>query len=153
MAHTMLPSDPQLAARQLSLVYFALLTGQIIFGAVVYFIIPSGSVDVSLGIRTTLLVVVATVALGAIAGTSVLFSARVERIRQQEDIGMRLRAYMTLNIIRYAVYEAPTLIALAGYTITASPLFLGIAVLLIAVFITLKPSLSRMSNDLGIAIE
>lgn len=149
----MLPSDPQLAARQLSLVYFALLTGQIIFGAVVYFIIPSGSVDVSLGIRTTLLVVVATVALGAIAGTSVLFSARVERIRQQEDIGMRLRAYMTLNIIRYAVYEAPTLIALAGYTITASPLFLGIAVLLIAVFITLKPSLSRMSNDLGIAIE
>ena len=153
MAHTMLPSDPLLAARQLSIVYFALLIGQIIFGAVVYFVIPSGSVEVSLGIRTTLLVVVATVALGAIAGTSVLYSARVERIRQHADVRMRLRSYLTLNIVRYAVYEAPTLIALAGYTITASPLFLGIAVLLIAVFITLKPSQTRMANDLGIIFD
>ena len=143
---------PRLIARQLSIIYFALLTGQVAFGAVLYFVTSPGSLEVEPGLRTTLLIVVTAVALVSVAIMTVLYSARLESIRKQSDPAVKMRSYITLSIVRYAAYEAPTLVALAGYSITSSALFLGIAVLLLALFITIRPTSAKFSSDLGIQL-
>ena len=143
---------PALVVRQITIVYMALLLGQIIFGVILFLVTVPESLQTSPSLRTTLLVVVTAVALVSITAVNLLFTSKLESIRKLEDETVRLRRYLTLNIVRYASYEAPTLIALAGYTITSSALFLGIAFLLIALFITIRPTSAKLSSDIQVPL-
>jgi hypothetical protein len=63
----------------------------------------------------------------------------------------KLNDYRGISITRWALSEFATLLSIIMVFITGSPALLAVAVLLIALFLTIKPSLSKAASDLNVS--
>jgi hypothetical protein len=61
--------------------------------------------------------------------------------------------YRTATIIRYALVEAPALIALIGYLLSGNVFCLAVAGALVAWFVLLVPSQQKTINELDLSGE
>jgi hypothetical protein len=63
----------------------------------------------------------------------------------------KLNDYRGISITRWALSEFATLLSIIMVFITGSPALLAVAVLLIALFLTVRPSLSKAASDLNVS--
>jgi hypothetical protein len=63
----------------------------------------------------------------------------------------KLNDYRGISITRWALSEFATLLSIIMVFITGSPALLAVAVLLIILFLTIRPSLSKAASDLNVS--
>jgi len=135
--------------RILGILYFALLSGQFFFAAVSLFANLSGAINQEgSSLRDIFIIAVPIFVIGGIFGSITIFKTKLAAIKDKIELKEKMADYRSACIIRWALLEFPSFFAILVYFLTGDILFLGMAALVVAYFISIKPSLEKASNEL-----
>jgi len=138
----------------LTIVYFALLGGQVLLGAVSVFLTQFNAVALTDGsLDAVLLIVVSVFTLGGLAASHLLFKNRLAKIEKSDSLILKTGQYRTSLILKLALIEGPTFFAAIGYLLTANYLFLLFFGGLLLFYLTQKPSKPKLISDLQLNAE
>jgi len=133
----------------LILLHASLLLGQFVLGALAYYVACTGSIGGSTTeLSQMLLIIVPLIAIGGIIGGSFLAKAQIVEIKQKETLLEKLMAYQTTLLIKYALLEGASLLAIISYLLTGNTLFMGIATVIILLFVIYRPTITKIIVDL-----
>jgi hypothetical protein len=134
--------------KQLIIIYFALIMGQVLFASVVYFIMgEESSSDSFFGL------VVPILSISTIGLSYFFYNKRKESGRNLKSLSGKINHYKVSNFIRFALMEGGNLFALVAVLLTNSMYFYLFFGLGMAAFLMAKPSQEGFINDYGISGE
>jgi hypothetical protein len=140
---------PEGFLKSISIIHLALLAGQVIFGIVAY--AQSGKIYFGIhNMDSVFIYIVPLVAIGGFMGGYLTFKKQLADIRNKKSLGEKVMAYQTALIIRYALLEGPSLLAIVTYMEDGNLFFLAIAGLLMLYFLFLRPTMEKVENDLDL---
>jgi len=140
---------PEGFLKSISIIHLALLAGQVIFCIVAY----AQSERIYFGIHnmdSVFMYIVPLVAVGGFMIGYLTFKKQLIDIRNKKSLGEKIIAYQTALIIRYALLEGPSLLAIVIYLQYGNLFFLGVAGLLMLYFLFLRPTMEKVENDLDL---
>lgn len=140
--------------RALTIVYFALIAGQVLFVFLSLFLIQTGQLgDGGNELRNIFLFIVPLFAFGGILGSNIMFKKGLSEAKSKKGLLDKLNFYRSALIVRYALLEGPSFFSIVVYLLTGDLLFLGIAAFIIVIFLIIKPSPEKAINDLELSHE
>jgi len=135
--------------RSLMIVHAALLAGQVIFLFISFFLNASGLIIADSGdLDRIFTIVVPLFVLAGITTSLVLTKTRLTQIREKGSLNEKLTEYRSAFIVKLALLEGPSFLAIVCYLLTANPLFLGLAVFMIVLFFINRPTREKVSAEL-----
>ncbi len=135
--------------RALQIIHIALIVGQVFFGLIIVFLVSSGELDIELQeLKMIFFIIVPIFVIGGYLGGKILFKKSMESAKQKPGLDEKLADYRSACIVRYALLEGPSMLAIIAYMLTAELSFIIIAAFIIAIFLTLRPSVDRAIIDL-----
>ncbi|RNI34482.1 hypothetical protein EFY79_14970 [Hanamia caeni] len=150
----MKPTKPS-EIKALQILYTALLVGQVLFLIITSVIILSGnfSTDFSLGKYLIQIIIVCVVIglAGYFAGASI-FRKKLEQLNNSpKSLMEKFNDYRGVSITRWALSEFATLFSIIMVFVTGAAELLVVAIFLIGLFLTIRPSLSKAASDLHVS--
>ena len=140
-------SNPETAFKVITIVFGALLVGQVIFLAVI-FLIHSQGFEVNLQSLEVFQYVGVAATLIGVAVSNILYRTLLKAAFAELDSTVKIVRYNAATLARLALLEAANLINLVFYLITGYNLFLGTFALGIAAFILARPQRDTFLSDL-----
>lgn len=144
------------AIKALSILFFALLMGQLIFAVLGYYINVSGTMIIpDLAENGKVIAIgVAAIALVLVTLSTTLYKKKIAAIKEgAQTVSEKLNAYRAANIIRWAMLEAPVLLSIVAFMLTGNKNLLILIAGILILFITTRPSAARVASELSIAEE
>ncbi len=133
----------------LSVLYFALIGGQVFFGLIAFYLNNNGSYHPQgKDLKDIFIYLVPIFALYGVIAGSIIFKKKLNLSKSKTSLIEKLNDYRTASIIRYALLEGSSFFSLVSYLLTGDSLFLYLSILIIAIFIILKPSAEKVIIDL-----
>jgi hypothetical protein len=132
----------------LKIIHIALTVGQLLFAAVVFYLVYSGQVAGDPSSSGMFMMIVPFFIIAGVGASIMIFNTRRNKIRQKTDLKEKLSDYRVTQILRYALLEGPTLFALVVAIITGDLGFLYIALGIVVLFASYAPSRGRVISDL-----
>lgn len=138
--------------KALSILHLALVMGQVLFGAVAVFLRMSGGFNTDMPeLRDVFIYLVPVVIIAAIIAGNTIFKSRLAAAKEKGSLTEKLNDYRAALIVRYALLEGPSLLAIIAYLLTGELLFICIAGMAIIIFFILRPSKERLVKDLDLS--
>lgn len=141
--------------RTLTILHSAFIFGQLAFAGIAILLRSGGQMTFDAGeLNTVLPPVAAGLAAAGAAGGGALFRKRRDDVRRQQGaLSGKLAAYRGAHIIRWAMLEGPALFSIITFLLTGVYWVLGVVVLLVALFISYRPSPKQTVQDLQPSYE
>jgi len=137
--------------KALVVLHKAMLTGQLLFGAIAFYLVYSNMFLPSLQGQEKLLQVIAVIlsAAGVIGGNA-LFKKRLLQAREikRGDIQSRFGAYRSACILQWVLIEGPCLFNIICFLLVGNYAFLALAIALVMYFAILAPSRAKTAIHL-----
>jgi hypothetical protein len=131
--------------KSLTTIFFALLFGQIVFGAIVWFLTyDDASFHFDYQNIMHLGVPISALVLDYLGG--VYYKSAFRKNSDKEDVMERLERLQTAHIVRFALTEGATLLLLVISLVDDNQFFLVFAILNILYFFTLRPKIVSFNN-------
>lgn len=135
-----------------NILFFALLAGQTIFAAIALILrysnsFTGGAEDLE---KIFVYIVPAMYVIAVVWGTA-MFKKKLPEIKSNSVLTEKLAAYRAVYILRFALIEGTTLLAIITYLITGRQMFIIFAALSIFTFFALKPSKNKLLNELDLS--
>lgn len=138
--------------KRISIIYAALLGGQLLFLAVAYFLGQNVEKSDELkSLSDTLQMVAPAIAIGGILASSVLYRSLISKIDKNSDLGSKTASYLSASIVRYALLEGPSLFASVCFLLTGEIIFIGLSGIVILAFVFHRPTRDKISIELGLS--
>lgn len=140
----------------LNILFFALVAGQILFTAVAltlrYF--SDQAIVSALPLAPELMMLALSLfTVMAIAASWLFFTVRLKSIKNQTTLAAQLKSYRSAQITRYALMEAPSLMAIVAFILTGNYLFLVCVAVIILAFLFIRPTPDTLSAHLQLTYE
>lgn len=138
----------------LTLIHFAILAGMVLFFGIV--LLKKRAVlqsEISLDFQNPFAIVVLTLLVFVLFLHNFMFKQQLEKAKKAPNFPEKIKQYQTALIIKWALIEAPIILAITATLITGNIIFLGIAALLIIYLYTLKPNKEKLFSDLELSRE
>jgi hypothetical protein len=137
------------------ILFFALLAGQVMFSLVMLGLLITENVVVQADANLLNILLVVVVFAGA---TSVVASTKVYRLKLQSipatvTLAEKLVQFRSACIIRWAILEFPSLLAVVASFVTGNMIFLALAGIMMVYFYTIKPTPEKAANDLNLDMD
>lgn len=143
------PQTPKESLASIKIVYYALVGGQVFFALVAYFLLNNYALELAgKDLKDVFIYIVPLFVVGGFAVGNILFKSKLITARIKPSLSEKLLDYRSALLIRYALLEGPSFLAIMVYLLTGYILFLAMAALVIAMFFTITPSIDRAVNDL-----
>ncbi len=140
--------------RLLSIIYFAILLGQVFFACLSLFVQSIGEfAENEAELSEILLYVVPVFFIISFLTGNFIFKKRLTTARTRNNLSDILADYRGALIMRYALLEVPSLFTIVAFLITGEYLFLAMAGFIILLFIIIRPTPSRAITDLELNPE
>lgn len=140
--------------KALKILFNALFVGQAVFIFIAYYVFRQKVSTADPDLQNVLLPVCAIVALGGIILGASVFKSRLQKMNEQQGtLTEKFNQYRAASITKWALMEGPCLFAIISYILTINQLFLLIAGVLLAVFISTAPTSTKVCSHLGITDE
>ncbi len=136
----------------LPIIHAALLAGQVLFAAAVFYITPNKGIDLKPGIDPLFYIAILLAFGGMIAGTFVS-KTMLGKIDPAGTFRQKLVAYQTAFIIRWALTEGASLFCVVGYMLTGNLFYLIVVGINVIWFWTLRPTKEKAKTDLSLSFE
>ena len=134
--------------RAIQILYKALLAGQILFLLISILLVESGKFPPQVDLINVLLGVASILCMTGIIFGYALFKRKIADIKIEDDFTTRIGQYRAASILQWSLSEAPALLCIVSYLLSASRLFwIPIAILLIN-FLYLYPSKTKIVQQL-----
>lgn len=149
-----MPQQPISNIKALTLLHFSLLVGQLMFAGIAVYLVYTKSFGVVLNNEEVI-----SIAGPGLTGLAVAFvligfysyNKKLEKISTNEKaMQQKLTEYRAANIIRWAILEAPTLLAIICFLLTGKTFFILVVAVLLSLFLYTKPSTAKAAKELGI---
>ncbi len=135
----------------LNVIHFSLIAGQFFFALVIFYITINGSsYYVERDLTNLFLVLIPVVAIGGIYLSLVIYKNRLSEVKSKSALSEKMKNYRIASILRWAIIEFPSFMAIIAYFLTSEVFFLGIVALIIAYFFMIKPSPEKCGVDLDL---
>lgn len=133
----------------LTIIHAALLIGQVLFACVAYYLNSNEPFsNNSRGLNDVFQIVAPIFVVGGIMGSTFLTIAQLKSIKERTTLPEKLGSYRAVHIVKLALLEGPSLFAIVCYLLTANYLFLGLAGLIIVIFLINWPTRDKVAKDL-----
>lgn len=140
--------------RTLKLLHIALILGQILFAFVVVFVFTKGGtmenpqsfINI---IDYTLLA--ATVCF--IPASFYFFRLKLEKLKAATDLKMKMDGYRSALIVRYTLFEIPSLTSIVAVMLTSNYIYLVVTGMIIVLMLFLRPTKESSIKDLALDIS
>jgi len=136
--------------KTLQILFIGLFTGPILFLGVCLFI-QSGNQPVEQTGQSPLFFIAIGFAVIGIMGSRALYSSRIAKIQEMDNVKQKLENFRTAFIIRLALIEGPTLLCIVGLLVEEQQIFLYVAIVLILAQALNYPTKSKVANDIQIS--
>lgn len=140
--------------KSLTILHFSLLIGQIVFGAIAYYLSASGSMKaIDLGKNAQFIAIgVAATGLILITLSFSMYKKKIAFIKNSsQPVKEKLVAYRAANLIRWAMLEAPVLITIIAFMLTGNFNFMFLAGAILLIFLSTRPTASKAAAELSIS--
>jgi hypothetical protein len=128
----------------LSLIFWALLGGQVLFLCVKFFTMMSRK-QANIDWQNYLILIV--LALAALVVGQAVARKRLSELQKLTDGREKLQQYRALSLIRWAATEAGTILMIVGFQLTGQPIFLGFALAFLFLFFLLRPTKDKITQE------
>jgi hypothetical protein len=126
--------------QQLMILFGALLMGQVLFGAVSYYLVEQGGMGDQPELAETLRWVVLGVAGVALIGSGYLYRQVIQKELSLDDTEEgRMKVLRKAHLIRYALIEGGSLMAIVSYLVSGEQSFGIVALALVLYFVYNRP--------------
>lgn len=143
---------PKSFIQRITIIYLALIIGQLLFAGVSYSIVETNFLSFDFG-SDVFVMLVPALAVGGAFASNFIYNKKIDELTSLESLNNKLIGYQTACIIRYALLEGPALLGIVTYMQTGNLFFLIIAGALIVYFITLRPTKEKIEMDLNFSFE
>lgn len=131
----------------LNIIFFGLLSGQLIYFAIALFLIQSGNMKGIEGVETVFMFITPVVVFFSIFASKMIYSKLVNAFDKSRSIEERLNSYRTSNIVKLAIIEGANIFTISIMIITSDYLYATFFALLIAFFWLNKPGEEKFKMD------
>ena len=138
----------------LYIMHKAMLAGQVIFTAIIFYLLYSKNIQPAfVEQEKTMQVVALLIAFVGIFTGAKLFNSKMMQLRQaiDEDIQNKLTKYRTASLILWVLIEIPCLVAGICLMLTGGYAFLALGVVIILYFALQAPSKAKAALHLGVS--
>lgn len=139
--------------KSIQIIFFALLSGQIIFLFISVFLVQSGNVSPNEDLFFILFIIDLMIISPAIVVGPMLYRSFMSRVKPEMSLAEKFILYKQGTIIKLALVEAPTIFSIVGFLLTGSYVFLFLAIGIIILFVMHKPSLEKFSEDFQVPLS
>lgn len=135
--------------KTLTLIHAALVFGLVAFGAVSYFYGVGfvGQFEVH---GDPFIYIIPMVAMLGYFGSKILFKKQLETIEKSDSLASKLAKYQTASIVKYALIEGPTILALVIFMDNGYTLYFSIAICLVLYLAVQRPTKDKLIQDLDL---
>ncbi|QDH78688.1 hypothetical protein FKX85_06420 [Echinicola soli] len=144
------PQTSKAYFNNLTMLHRMLLVVQIAFFAAAYFLTDRSTVS-NEELNSLFTYLIPVLVLAGIAGSNLLFRKQLAKLIETSELKAKLIGYLSSLMIKYALLEIPSMLSIVAYFITANYLFLGMAVVVLVVFILDRPSMGKAITDLRLS--
>lgn len=134
-------------------IYFAMLMGQIVFLSLVLFLKSSRGQIITNKFSSSFGMAVFFISFICVIAGRYLYKRLVLQAKSKDSIIAKLNAYQVSVIVNLALIEGAVLFSIVVFLLTSQIYFLLATIILIIIFLTLKPTRQRAMEDLKIDSE
>jgi hypothetical protein len=134
------------------MVYYSQAITVLLFGGVVAFLITQNQQG-AVGDNTSWMYIVTIVLISSVAMAYFIFRLLLGKIKQPMRIQDKMPRYSKALLVRSALLELPGLLAAVAAFITANLHFLSVTLLVVLMFIFLRPTKNTIANDLSLSTK
>lgn len=138
---------------KLTLIFFGLVSGQLILAGVGYFLNQQGAFSPNQEFQDIMEIIIPLAALASVGGATFLTRGLIAQIPKDSSLEKKLNQYRNAVIIKIALYEGVSILAIVAYMLTGQWLFLAVSLTLIAVQLTIAPNPNKAIDQLGLVGE
>lgn len=131
--------------KALQVLHLAFLTGMILFTVISTFLVITRNVKISNGLpdkATQVIVLLLAISLSTTG--FFLFNKRIQSVPTNASATERMDAYRSAAILRWALIECPSLLAIIAFFITGNYAFVALAIALMILFASTAPVKSKI---------
>lgn len=148
------PSSNNTALKTLNLIHFALLMGMVLFAGIAVFISQTtAGIDTMKENQQLLQVIALGMAAGGYFCATKMYKSKIYAIQSFTNNKEKVDAYRSASILQWALIEAPALFAIVCFLLTANYAFLGLVLLLVLIFMFMKPTREKIMSQTGLTSE
>lgn len=130
-------------------VWFSMLIGQVFFCAIALYLVKLRAMNIiQSNLNSILLYLVPAVAVVCIFTSFYIYKQRMVALKDITDLNQKITDYRSALIVRWALIEGPSFLAIVAYLLTGNYILLGVAAVIIAVFILIMPNQTKFEADL-----
>lgn len=139
--------------KALNIIHGAMFVGQLSFAAITIYLNKSlpGPLLEKNELNKIFMFIVPLFFMGAIFLSRLIVSNRMQAAMEQSELKSKLERYRTIQIIKFALMEAPAFLAIVSYLLTGELLLLGFATLITVVFVTYFPTKEKIVTELDLS--
>jgi hypothetical protein len=139
--------------KTLDVLFFAFLSGQIIYFIVGLFIIQSGELKGFGGLNTIFMFITPVVVLSCIFASRFIYNKQVTEFDKSLPLENKMASFRTANIIKLALLEGANIITVSIMIITANYFFAALFVAVIVLVFFNKPSKEKFIIEYEISAD
>lgn len=146
--------------RSLVILHIALIAGQVIFGMTGFMVklvsqdaVSDKTLVCSPEVYPGIQYLILALALLGLGASWLLFSSRLRILKGLSSPAEQYKGYRSACILRYALLEGPSLIALVLFLVTGDYLLLAVPAFIILVFIMIRPTKATLMQHLQPAYD
>jgi hypothetical protein len=135
--------------KSFQLIYYALIAGQLLFMFLTLVLIRFLGFDTEgQDLTRIFMLIIPVFVVAGIYSSNLIFKSRLNIAKGNSQLMDKLVVYRAASIIRYALLEGPSLLAIIIYLLTGSLFFIGLSGIIILFFFTIRPTKDKIVNDL-----
>lgn len=137
--------------KTIQIIFMALLSGQIMFAAVVFFVLKPTETFYALNFGDTFTLLILVLSVASIIGSSVVFKLLIKNINPTESAVNKAVSYRMAKIVSWAISESVVMLSVVFFLVTGNTLFQLIFFILLIFFISKVPSKVKFIEEAKIS--
>jgi len=135
------------------IIYFAILTGLIVFAVIAYFIISQSVDQPDESLLNIFMFLIPAFAIVMIFLSRFMYNKICQQVSGASSLFEKIGKYRTAKIVSWAMLEGAGLFSIVAFIITHSEFFLIVFFVIVGAFILSKPSIEEFLNDFKIEVN
>lgn len=140
--------NPNLQA--LIIIHTAMLIAQILFSVIVYYLKQNNTSDLDNDFGRKIQMIITGIAVISVVAALFLFKKNIEKLKNIKELKEKILKYRQASIIKFALLEFATFVAIIGYFLTLNISYLILSAVLIVFFALQRPTILGITNYLGV---
>lgn len=137
--------------KTLIILHTALCVSLMLFGIFAYY--QNGDFTARMDQQNSFIYIVPLAAITGYFLSQLLFKKRMKSVLKEEKLSSKLKTYQVALLLKYALLEAPAILALLAYYWSGNALHLVIAIALIVYLFVQRPTMDKIKKELPLSYE